>query len=203
MSTLAWHFVGDTLRDGSPVPADGEWLVHTGEAVMCKSGLHASLDPFDALTYAPCNILCRVECDGIVASEHDKLVCRRRMIVRRIDATDLLRSYARWCALSVIHLWDAPAVVREYLETGDERKRAAAWDAARDAARAAARASVWAVASVSAWDAARDAAWDAARAAARDAAWDAARDAAWDAARDAVRTTQRAEFNRRVQEAFR
>jgi len=143
VSTLAWHFVGDALRDGRPVPADGEWLVHTGEAVMCESGLHASLDPFDALTYAPGNILCRVECDDVVEHGRDKLVCRRRMIVRRIDATELLRAYARWCALSVIHLWDAPAVVREYLDTGDESKR------------------------------------------------------------DAARATQRAEFNRRVQEAFR
>ena len=38
-------------------------------------------------------------------------------------------------ASSVIYLWDAPAVVREFLETGDESKRAAARDAARDAQR--------------------------------------------------------------------
>ena len=25
---LAWHFVGDRLRDGRPVPKDGEWLEH-------------------------------------------------------------------------------------------------------------------------------------------------------------------------------
>jgi hypothetical protein len=63
----------------------------------------------------------------------------------------LLREFARWCALQVIHMWNAPDVVREYLETGNEELRAAAGTAARAAAR--------------------DAARTAARAAARDAAW--------------------------------
>lgn len=27
----AYHFVGDKLRDGSPVPADGVKLIHTGK----------------------------------------------------------------------------------------------------------------------------------------------------------------------------
>jgi hypothetical protein len=153
--TLAYHFVGATLRDGRPVPADGEWLVHEGDAVMCESGLHASRHPLDALQYAPGATLCLVECDDIVDEGADKLVCRRRRIVKRIDSTELLWEASRKFALFVIHFWDAPTTVREFLETGDETKRAAARDAA--------------------WDAARDAAWDAARAAAWDAAWDAAR----------------------------
>lgn len=71
-----------------------------------------------------------------------------------------VRQFARWCALSVIHLWDAPQVVEDYLTSGDERLRAAAaWAADRAAA---------------AWAADRTAAArDAARAAARDAADDA------------------------------
>jgi hypothetical protein len=75
-----------------------------------------------------------------------------------------------------------PAIVREYLETLDESKRAAAWDAARAAAR----------------DAAWDAAWDAARAAAWAAACDAARAAAWSAERSAARK----EFVKQVHLAF-
>ena len=142
MTILAYHFVGNTLRDGRPIPADGEWLVHDGAVVMCKTGLHASRDPFDALQYAPGATLCLVECDDIVSEDKDKIVCRRRRIVRRIDATSLLWSFARQCALSVAHLWDMPAVVREYLETGDEKKRAAA----RAAAGAAARDAAWAAA---------------------------------------------------------
>ena len=147
--TLAYHFVGDTLRDGTPIPPDGEWLTHDGECVICESGLHASKHPFDALQYAPGATLCLVECEGIVTEQEDKFVCRRRKIVTRFDATDTLWAMSRWAALQVIHLWDSPPVVREYLETGKEDLRAAAWDAAWDAARAAARAA--------AGDAARDA----------------------------------------------
>ena len=170
----AYHFVGDKLRDGCPVPTDGEWLVHDGPVRMCESGLHASRHPFDALMYAPGPILCLVDCDEIDAEDVDKLVCRRRRIVARFDATTMLRAFARQCALDVIHLWDAPQVVRDYLTTGDESLR----DGTRDAARAAA--------------------WEAAREAARDAAWEAARDAAWEAAWDA----QRERFARLVADEF-
>ncbi|MET3929535.1 hypothetical protein ABIE51_001422 [Lysobacter sp. OAE881] len=183
---LAYHFVADTLRDGSPILADGEWLEHDGEVVICKSGLHASSHPFDALQYAPGKTLCLVEVEGVVTRQEDKLVAKRRRIVKRIDAEPLMREFSRWCALQVIELWDAPEVVRQYLTTGDESLRAAARDAARDAARAAAWAAARDAAWAAAWAAARDAAWAAAWAAARDAARDAARAAAWAAARDAA-----------------
>ena len=133
---LAWHFVGERLRDGRLIPSDGEWLTHGGNIVLCQSGLHASLDPWDALRYAPGETLCLVECDGNVMYSDDKLVCARRRIVRRLDATEVLRYFARIQAASVLHLWDAPDVVIDYLMTGDESTWDAAWDAARAAARA-------------------------------------------------------------------
>jgi hypothetical protein len=126
----AWHFVGDTLRDGRPIPKDGEWLVHTGPVEICATGLHASRRPAHALRYAPGPVLCRVECDDVVDDEDDKLVCRRRRIVQRADITETLRYYARMQALSVIHLYDNPPdVVLDYLMTGDESIRDAAWAA--------------------------------------------------------------------------
>ena len=156
---IAYHFVGATLRDGRPVPPDGEWLTHDGPVVMCASGLHASPTPWDALHYAPGATLCEVQMDGEILHETDKVVARRRQIVRRVDLTDVCRAFARSEALRVIHLWNAPEIVRRYLETGDETIRAAArdaaWDAAWDAARAAARAAAWAAARAAAWDAAR------------------------------------------------
>jgi hypothetical protein len=184
----AYHFVGATLRDGRAIPPDGEWLIHDGPVVMCEFGLHASRDPFDALTYAPGETLCMVECEDVVSEDSDKLVCRRRRIVKRRDATAMLREFARAQALSVAHLWDCPPVVRQYLETGDESLRAAA-SAAAWAASDAAWAAAWAAALASS---------AAARAAASDAAWAAARAAASDAARAAAR----ADFRRRVKELF-
>jgi hypothetical protein len=170
---LAWHFVGKTLRDGSRIPRDGKLLIFKDAPIMCSKGYHASICPFDALQYAPGPILCRVECGGTLIRENDKLVCTERRILARIDATEMLRYYARQEALSVIHLWKAPQVVLYYLMTGHENIRDAAWVAARGAASGAARVAAW----DAAWDAARDAAWAAARA----AAWGAAREAAKDA----------------------
>ena len=136
MSQLAWHFIGADRR-----PHD-----------LCESGLHASERAIDALTYASGPVACLVE----AGRESNKLVCLR--ILAMLDATELLRFFARQCALDVIHLWDAPAVVLEYLETGDETLRAAVEDVAR---------------------AARDAAW------AAGVSWSAR--ATWDVAKPAVR----------------
>ena len=131
---IAYHFHNGALRDGRPVPAIGEKLIHDGPVEICRSGLHASVHPFDALKYAPGPFLCRVECSDPVERHGDKFVCRERTILAQIDATDMLRAFARKCALDVIHLWDAPEVVVRYLETGDKSLRAAAQAAAWDAA---------------------------------------------------------------------
>ena len=181
---MAWHFVGEKLRDGRDIPPDGKTLVHKGPLELCVSGLHASKRLMDALQYARGNTVCRVKCSGTILKDTDKLICTRRTIEWRLDATELLRSFARQCALDVAHLWDMPDVVRQYLTTGDESLRAASRDAASDAAWAAARAAASDAASDAAWAAASDAAWDAARAAAWAAARDAASDAAWAAARN-------------------
>ena len=171
----AWHFVGKTLRDGGPVPADGVWLENDGPLVMCRSGLHASLDPFDALMYAQGKTLCLVECDGEIQHDTDKLVCSRRMIVARMDATEMLRYFARMQALSVVHLWNAPDVVLDYLMSGDESIMEAAFDTAYAATKEAAGATVCAAAKEAAWAATMATAWDVGFAAARAATTEAAR----------------------------
>ena len=152
----AWHFVCDDrkLRDGTPLEI-GKRLVHDGPLVLCQSGYHASEKILDALQYAPGSVACRVQCDGDILRDTDKLVCRERTAIWALDATAVLRAFTRRCALDVIHLWDAPQVVRDYLTTGDESlraaARAAAWAAARDAARADARDAASAAASADAW----------------------------------------------------
>ena len=163
----------------------------------CKSGwvkLLAYLGKTNA-DAAPLSLLTVLESNGL----DDALWCLRAVAGHEKEIRRLACDYA----LDVIHLWSAPVpvIVKEYLKTGDEKIRAAAWaaaGAARDAAGAAAGAAwdaAWA-----ARDAARAAAWaaawaarDAARAAARDAAG-AARDAAW----AAMRKKQTARFKKMV-----
>ena len=198
MDNTAWHFTGNTLRDGSPIPAIGETLVFPHKVEIYRSGYHWSLKPHQALRYAPGATLHKVSFGGYVEMGDDKGVSSERTIIASIDATHLLRRFAADQALSVSHLWDMPEVVRDYLTTLDESKRTAAeeaaWAATWAAARAAARAAAWAAA----WAAAGDAARAAARAAAGADAGAYARAAAWNTAWDA--TMQ--EFDRRVYEAF-
>jgi hypothetical protein len=120
---LAWHWVSDNLRDGRAIPADGVELLHDGEVRICETGLHASINVLDALQYAPGNTVCRVLCKDIVERQDDKFVCRSRTILWRVDAEPVLLEFARKVASDVLHLWDAPQVVKDYLATGDESLR--------------------------------------------------------------------------------
>ena len=198
---IAYHFTGDKLRDGRSIPAVGEWLEETGELRICEKGLHASRTPFQALGFAPGFKLHKVEIEGIVAETDDKLVARRRRIIATIDAKDLILSFARKQALSVIHLFDCPPILKKWLETGDESIRAEARDAA-DAAYA-----VYAVYAAYA-AAAANAAYTAAAAYASDAAAYAAdaadADAAAYAANAAANKKKAADlFNKEVKRAFK
>ena len=183
---LAWHFLasGDNgqpvLRDGRPLVV-GQWYEHEDPLVMCKSGYHASVLALDALGYAPGAFVSLCEVDGTIEYGTDKLVATRRRALWCYDATEVLRLFARQCALDVADLWEMPDIVRQYLETGDESIRDAARDAA-GVANAAARAANYA---------ARDTARDTARYAAGYAAWAAAGCATWAAARCAARDTAR------------
>ena len=131
----AWHFVGETLLDGRAIPEDGEWLEHQGRLIMCESGLHASRKITDALKYAPGSTVCRVKIgENDYIEEGDKLVARRRKILWRVDGEAALRAFARWCALQVVHLWNAPEIVIKYLRSGDDSLKDASWHPAWDAA---------------------------------------------------------------------
>ena len=186
-NVLAWHFTnGNKLRDGRTVPPIGEWLRYDGDVVMCESGLHSSRKVFDASKYAPGNMLHRVECRNVVEEQDDKLVCRERRILASIDAEPLLRAFARFCAWTVLPMWDAPDIVVQWIMSGDENIQAPARDAAEPAAESAAEPA----ARYAAWDAARYAAWSAAESAAESAAWDALAELLEQAALDALKGEQ-------------
>jgi hypothetical protein len=193
MMTLAWHFtVGWKLRDGTPLEI-GRTYEYNGPLKLFDSGLNASVRAIDALKYAHGSVVSLVDCSGDIVRARDRLACTRRRVIWAYDAEYILRLFARECALSVIDNWDAPKVVREYLETGDESIRMAAWEAssvdewldartaARLAARTAARLAARAAARAAAWSDARTAARLAARTAARLAARSDARADAWEA----------------------
>ena len=179
---FAWHFTSDKLRDGSPLPEVGKWEHYEGKLELCKSGLHWSRDPFDALQHAPGANLRRVEIKGDFLEDSDKGCSHYRRAVYQTDATELLRYFARVQALSVVHLYPngTDNVVFDYLMTGDESIR----DGARSAAESAARYAARAAAQSAAWSAARSAAESAAESAARSAA----ESAAWSAAGSAARS---------------
>jgi len=173
----AWHFC--ELEDGKlityqgdprlliPMPLNGEpgeWLEHVGEVLICEKGLHASKAIMEALRYSRGFVICRVEVRDIVDQQADKVVARQRRVLWWVDGEDLLRRFARLCALDVVSMWDPPEVVLQWLWTGDERYRGAAWSAA--------------------WSAAESAAWSAAESAAESAAYSAAERAAKRAAKE-------------------
>ena len=201
----AWWFepaYGRLQFDDGRKPIKGRTHKVKCDPVLCESGLHASVRLIDALQYATSDVVWRVQLGGTIVHGNDKCAATERKYIHRIDIEAELFQFSRWSALQVIHLWDAPAVVREFLETGNDALRAAARDAARaaawDSARASARDAARDAARAAARDAARAAAWDSARAAARAAAWDSARAAAWNAARAAARDAQNIELERLV-----
>jgi hypothetical protein len=145
---LGWHFAdySETLRygDGRKIEVGTTHKVGC-EPILCEQGLHASPTVYKALGYAPGPILFRVSLGGVIVHGDDKSCATERTYLARINIDELLHEFGRKCSLDVVHLWDCPRIVRDYLETGDENLRSAAWSAA--------------------WSAARSAAWSAARSA--------------------------------------
>ncbi len=87
--------------------------------------LFASSHPYDALKYAHGPFLQLVEIESLTGYT-DAYFARRCKLLKTCDATELLHRFARWCAVNVTGLWNAPPIVRDYLSTGDEEKRPAA-----------------------------------------------------------------------------
>ena len=159
-----WHFCSINRRlgygDNREITA-GESLTVDCEPILCRQGLHASERIIDALRYSTGSVISYVELRGTIVRGDDKAVATERHTYWMLDAKDLLREFACWCALSVIDKWDPPDVVIRYLKTRDETiqneariaARAAAWAAAGDIAGAA-RAAAWAATEGAAWNAA-------------------------------------------------
>ena len=135
---LAWHFInGNKLRNGKVAPADGKVLQHPANEPLelCASGLHASENILHALSYAPGLILCRVRCYGEIACGEDKLVCRKRVIVWRLEEEVMHRVliwWAFWCTGRAQEI-AAEAAEKAAAEAAQAAREAwAAWEAEQD-----------------------------------------------------------------------
>jgi len=128
-----WHFLAGDGKLGykdERLVEVGVPLAAEGDLELCENGMHASKRILDALRYAPGTIICRVELTGELRHADDKMVGRQREVLWMLTAAqseDVLRRFARSCALDVVELWDAPEVVVQYLKTGAEDLRDAAW----------------------------------------------------------------------------
>jgi hypothetical protein len=171
-----------------------------GQPEVCVRGLHASERPIDALQYANSDILYMVELSGEIDSSCDKISAQNRKYINRIDATKILRVFARSCALinieKIINYCedDSYELILRWLKTGDDKIKDAAYCAANSAANRAANrvagsaaysASYWA-ADAAAYSAADSAAYSVAGSAAGSAADSAADSEAYSAAYSAA-----------------
>ena len=168
---LAWHFLpaDERLQFGRHSKVRGGQTLRRdpNKLALCNYGLHASVQPLDALDYAPGPVVCLVRLGGRIIEDADKCVASRRTVLWMTNAERELRLFACWSVRNTpLHdgrtVWDlltdkrsktAVEVAEQYADgLATDKELDAAGDAARDAAG----------------DAARDAAW-----AARGAAWDA------------------------------
>ena len=201
--TLAWKFISSDMsvchRAGERWMVC-EWREVEGEIVACERGYHASVKARDALTYesSECRLLARVEYEGEVVGQTDKIAARRMRVLWIADPAAQRRAILGLC-----YRWVNRAIARAVAALrsaglGTEADTLSAVPAvtcvesaesAARAARAAAESAAWAAgaaraaaesAAVAAWAAgAARAAAESAAGAARAAAESAAESAAW------------------------
>lgn len=91
---------------------------------LCKFGLHGSIKAIDALRHAPGDHLFYCRLGGKIIHGDDKSVASQRTyLAGGVDVSDVFRKFAKRCALDSIHLWDAPQVVVDYLNSDSEELR--------------------------------------------------------------------------------
>ena len=80
-------------------------------AITCPSG-DAFVDARVALLTKAGDHVTRFSCRVVGRDDQGDLHCAPSKPTIDYDATKVLRSFARKCALDVVHLWEAPSVVK-------------------------------------------------------------------------------------------
>lgn len=172
---MAWYFLREDFR-----LKKGEWprAVRPGVTYVhgCGGDVQAKRRVIDALQFAPGPIVCGVQCWGHMAQSNgyyvipgeEDVVCKKHMVLWRIDATRVLREFSIWCAeqaLGRISEREEPqpshgslrtlALARRYLEgeaTDDiQAERLRLENKARTAEESIVWPTVWPAAWASAW----------------------------------------------------
>lgn len=122
----AWVF--PDARSVAPV---GVTLRHDGVLAPRAVGLFASVRARDALMFGGGCTVQRVACGGEIVQDDRSLACSERTVLWSADATKEIQVFARWCVSQVVHLWDAPQTVLDFLPTGESVAQAHqdAWNA--------------------------------------------------------------------------
>ena len=142
-----WHFARNDMKLGYGDNRDimpGEVLSVDCKPVLCRSGLHGSIDIMDALNYAQGHIICLVDIWGEVQQEDDKLCGTHREVIQMWDGEDILRYFAWWCALQSRSSWCVAMTVYAGMDAAESAVYAARyaarsadlWDAAWSAGAA-------------------------------------------------------------------
>ena len=140
---LAWYFASENNRlnyGDNRLIEIGKMHTVKHKPVLCKKGLHGSVQLLDALGYAPGPMLYRVDITRKLDIRHDKLCGQRRQYLAGFDATSVLQEFTRM--QNLIHIKHIKPycsdgqyeVILEWLNTGNPDLRAATVTAAKSAA---------------------------------------------------------------------
>ena len=85
----------------------GKWRKHDGPLEMCRSGFHASEDPYNSLKYVYGPRWFKIEAKGKVLKDDDKFVAEQMRIVKELPTKRIAVRFAIACARRTLNRFEA------------------------------------------------------------------------------------------------